>query len=98
MLPRILDTALDDGEERLCLRFVEVSTQSKLCDLKIQARTKWVPWCFEYRRDQGIGGRWSIDRAVMGNVLIRPMTIWVKFDLDIVKGGMIWAIDRRIGF
>jgi hypothetical protein len=97
MLPRILDRALNDGEEHLGLRFVEVRAQSKLCDLKIQAGTKWVPRRFEYRRIGGISGKWSINRvAVVGNVLIRSTTIWVKFDLDIVKGGMIWA--RRIGF
>ena len=89
---------LDDGEEHLCLGFVEVRTQSKLHDLKIQAGTKWVPWHFEYRRIWGISGRWSIDRvvAIVGNVLIRLMTIWVEFDLDIVKGGMIWT--QRIEF
>ena len=98
MLPRILNTTLDDGEEHLRLGFVEVRTQSKLRDLEIQAGTKWVPRRFEYRRIRGIGGRWSIDRvvAIVGNVLIRPMTIWVEFDLDIVKGGMIWT--RRIEF
>ena len=93
MLPWVLDTAPDDGEERLCLRFVEVRTQSKLRDLKIQARTKWIPRRFKYRRVRRIGSRWSID---VGNVLIRSMTIWVEFNLDIVKGGMIWA--KRIGF
>jgi hypothetical protein len=92
VLLRILDTALDDGEECLCLRFVEVRTQRKLCNLKIKAGTKWVPWHFEYNRilDQGIicsAGRWSI----VGNVLIKPTTIWVKFDHEIVKGGMIWV-------
>ena len=104
MLLRILDTALDDGEEHLCLGFVEMRTQSKLGDLKIQAGTKWVPWCFEYRRIWGIGSKWSIDSdrlgvAIVGKVLIRPATIWMKFDLDIVKEGMVWTVTiGRIRF
>ena len=98
MLLRILNTTLDDGEKRIRLGFVEVRTQSKLRDLEIQAGTKWVPRRFEYRRIQGTSGRWSIDRvvAIVGNVLIRAMTIWVEFDLNIVNGGMIWT--RKIEF
>ena len=84
----ILDTALDDGEERLRLSFIEVSTQSKFGNLEIQTGTKWVPRCFEYRRNRGIGGfsvGWLRIITVVGNVLIRPTAVWVKFDLDIVK-------------
>jgi len=56
MLLWVLDTALDDGEERLRLRFVEVRIQSKFCNLEVETGTKWVPRCFEYRNIWGISG------------------------------------------
>ena len=60
-------------------------------------RNKLVPQHFKYRRIQEINSRWSIDRVtIVGDVLIKLMTIWVKFNLDIMKGGMIWT--RRIRF
>lgn len=91
VLLRILDTALDDGEEHLRLGFVELRAQSKFCDLEIQAGTKWVPGCFKYIRIQGIGSRWSWMVTVVGNVQIGPLTVWMIFDLDIVKRRIIWT-------
>jgi len=96
----LLLNMMNQPDKRVSLFTIQRSTQSKFCEVEVNARTKWPPWLSIEARVLPVKRRFR--PAVLSKVvdLGGAVTIWMVLDLDIVglRDRFAWQQWHEIGY